>query len=119
MQYLDAQRLRIYLGEDKRHNGHPLHEAIVAKARSLAVAGLTVFRGSQGCGHSTRLHSAEVLFSEDLPLVIELIDYLPRLQPLIDALLAVDGLGLLTLEPVHVLQPDRLEAVITGLPPVT
>ncbi len=97
-------RLRIYVGEDKRYHELPLHQAIVRKARSLMLAGLTVFRGSQGSGHSTRLHTAEVLFSADLPVVIEIIDRRPQLQPLIDALEKVEGIGLLTLEPVRVLR---------------
>ena len=67
-------RLRIYIGEDKRHGDRPLYEAIVLKARHLQMAGATAVKGTLGYGRSTRLHSTEVLFSEDLPVIVEIVD---------------------------------------------
>jgi PII-like signaling protein len=55
-------RLRIYIGEDKRHGNQPLYEAIVLKARQIQMAGATVVRGTLGYGRSSRLHTTEVVF---------------------------------------------------------
>ena len=97
-------RLRIYLGEDKRVGDLPLYHAIVAKARQLHLAGAMVVRGTEGFGHSTRLHTADVLFSEDLPVLIEIIDKAPRIDELIAALGHMDDIGLMTYEQVTVLR---------------
>ena len=101
------RRMRIYLGEDKLHGGRPLYQAIVRKAQQLDIGGLTVFRGSHGFGHSTRMHTADVLYSEDLPLVIEIVDSLARVGALCELLKSVDGIGLITLDAVEVLTPLR------------
>src|SRR5437763_9539077 len=67
--------LRIFIGESDRHDGHPLYEAIVLKARELHLAGATVLRGAMGFGKSSRIHTAKILrLSVDLPLVIEIVD---------------------------------------------
>ncbi len=71
----DALLLRIFLGEHDKFQGRPLYESIVLKARELHLAGATVLRGPMGFGHSSRLHTAKILrLSEDLPLVIEIVD---------------------------------------------
>jgi len=101
------QRMRIYLGEDKRHGDRPLYQAIVRKAHRMGMLGLTVFRGSHGFGHSTRMHTAEVLFSEDLPLVVEIIDSTQQLLALFELLKLVDGIGLITLDRVEILSHGR------------
>jgi len=100
-----AVLLRVFLGESDRHEGRPLHEAIVLKAREMHLAGATVLRGSIGYGKSSRLHTTKILrLSEDLPLVIEIVDSEER----IDAFLPVlDGMirgGLVTLEKVRVVR---------------
>ena len=100
-----AVLLRVFLGENDRHEGRPLHEAIVLKAREMHLAGATVLRGSIGYGKSSRLHTTKILrLSEDLPLVIEIVDSEER----IDAFLQVlDGMirgGLVTLEKVRVIR---------------
>ena len=100
-----AVLLRVFLGENDRHAGRPLHEAIVLKAREMHLAGATVLRGSIGYGKSSRLHTTKILrLSEDLPLVIEIVDSEER----IDAFLPVlDGMirgGLVTLEKVRVIR---------------
>jgi PII-like signaling protein len=102
----DAQLLRIFVGENKEFEGRPLYEAIVLKAREMHIAGATVLRGSLGYGHSSRLHTAKILrLSDDLPLVIEIIDSDAKIAaflPVLDAMMG--GGGLVTLEKVQVLQ---------------
>jgi uncharacterized protein len=100
-----AQLLRIFIGEDDRHDGHPLYEAIVLKAREQGLAGATVLRGPMGFGHSSRLHTAKILrLSEDLPIVVEIIDQVDKINaflPLLDTM--VKG-GLVSLEDVQILR---------------
>ena len=70
-----AMLLRIFIGEDDWVGDRPLYEAIILKAREMQLAGATVLRGPMGFGHSSRLHTAKILrLSEDLPLVIEIVD---------------------------------------------
>jgi len=101
----DAVLLRIFFGEDDRFNHQPLHEAMVLKARELHLGGATVLRGHTGFGHSSRIHTSKILrLSEDLPVVVEIVDS----QEKIDAFLPIlDGMmsgGLVTSEKVQVLQ---------------
>jgi uncharacterized protein len=71
----EAVLLRIFIGEDDRTKGRPLYEAIVLKAREAGLAGATVLRGPMSFGKSSTLHTAKVLrLSEDLPIVIEIVD---------------------------------------------
>lgn len=100
----EAVRLRIYLGEDKRHGDLPLYQAIISQARRLRCAGATVVHGTEGFGHSTRLHTSDVLFSQDLPVVIEIIDSAQKIDELISALDQVADIGLITYESVTVLR---------------
>src|ERR1700761_4040829 len=101
----DAVLLRIFFGEDDRSGNRPLHEAIVLKAREMKLAGATVLRGHMGFGHSSHIHTTKILrLSQDLPVVVEIVDA----QAKIDAFLPVlDGMmssGLVTIEKVQVLQ---------------
>lgn len=98
-----AIRLRIYLGEDKRDDERPLYQGIITKARSFHLSGATVLRGTQGFGRSTRLHTADSLFSEDLPVIIEIIDKPERLDPFIQSLLGNPQIGLITQDEVAIL----------------
>lgn len=101
----DAVLLRIFVGEDDKHQGRPLYEAIVLKARELHLAGATVLRGPMGFGHSSRLHTAKILrLSEDLPLVIEIVDSEDKITPFLSVLDGMMGSGLVTLEKVKVLR---------------
>lgn len=101
----DAQLLRIFIGESDQSGGRPLHEAIVLKARELHVAGATVLRGGLGYGHSSRLHTSKILrLSDDLPLVIEIVDGEDKIRTLLAALEDMMPSGLITLEKVQVLQ---------------
>jgi PII-like signaling protein len=100
----EAVLLRIFLGEADRYQGRPLYEALVLKAREMHLGGATVLRGPMGFGHSSRLHTTKILrLSEDLPLVVEIVESADK----INAYLAVIDLmmvsGLITLEKVQVL----------------
>ncbi len=102
-----ALLLRIFIGEDDKFGGSPLYEAIVLKARELHLAGATVLRGPMGFGASSRLHTTKILrLSEDLPLVIEIVDSEDKINgflPTLDEMMT-SGSGLITLEKVQVLQ---------------
>ena len=101
----DAMLLRIFIGEDDQHQHLPLFEAIVLKAREQHIAGATVLRGPMGFGHSSRLHTAKVLrLSEDLPVVIEIVDSEDKINAFLPLLDGMIGSGLVTLEKVKVLQ---------------
>lgn len=88
---VEAQVLRIYIGESERHGGRLLHEAIVEEARGRGMAGATVFRGIMGFGANSLVHTAKILrLSEDLPIVVEIVDraeridaFLPRLEGMV------------------------------------
>jgi uncharacterized protein len=100
----DGYLLRIFIGESDRHGHHPLYEAIVLKARENGLAGATVIRGVMGFGKHSVLHTAKILrLSEDLPMVIEIVDSLEKVEgflPLLDEMITD---GLVTLERVRVL----------------
>ena len=104
----DALLLRIFIGENNRHAGRPLYEAIVLKARELHLAGATVLRGPMGFGRSSRLHTTKILrLSEDLPLVIEIVDAEERIRSFLEVLDKMMRSGLVTLEKVQVLRYGR------------
>jgi len=110
-----AQLLRIFIGEADRTDSKPLYEAIVLKAREMRIAGATVVRGGMGFGHSSHLHTSKILrLSDDLPLIIEIVDSPERIQeflPVLDRLISDgEGSGLVTLENVQVLQYGRQPA---------
>jgi hypothetical protein len=101
----DGKLLRIFIGESDRWEHKPLYEAIVLKARELGLAGATVLRGPMGFGANSRLHTSKILrLSEDLPLIIEIVDteeQINRLLPYLDAMVKE---GLVTLENVQVIK---------------
>lgn len=100
-----ALALRIFIGEDDKDDGRPLYEAIVLKAREMHLAGATVLRGPLGYGHSSRLHTSKILrLSEDLPLVIEIVDSEDRINAFLPELDRLMTSGLITVENVRVLQ---------------
>ena len=101
----DAVLLRIFIGESERSNHHPLYEAIVLKARELQLGGATVLRGPMGFGRSSHLHSAKILrLSEDLPMVIEIVESQAKIDAFLPVLDKMMGSGLITVEKVQVLQ---------------
>jgi PII-like signaling protein len=100
----EAMLLRIFLGESDRFEHRPLYEAIVLKAREMGLAGATVLRGPMGFGSHSHLHSAKILrLSQDLPLVIEIVDAEAKIEALLTVLdPMMTGSGLVTLERVQV-----------------
>ena len=101
----EAVLLRVFIGESDRWEHKPLYEAIVLKAREMHLAGATVLRGVMGFGRNSRLHTAKILrLSEDLPMVVEIVDSEEKVRALLPWLDAVVGDGLVTLERVRVLR---------------
>jgi hypothetical protein len=99
----DAVLLRIYLGESDRFEHRPLYEAIVLKAREMHLAGATVLRGPMGYGRSSHLHTAKILrLSEDLPLVIEIVDAEDKIEAFLPVVDTMMSRGLVTIEKVKV-----------------
>jgi uncharacterized protein len=101
----DGVLLRVFCGEDDKFEHLPLHEAIVLRAREMRIAGATVMRGPMGFGHSSLIHTTKILrLSQDLPLIIEIVDRQDKIEAF---LLELDKLmpgGLVTLENVKVLR---------------
>lgn len=96
-------RLRIYLGEDYRIENRPAHEAILLKARGLGLKGATLFKGAAGYGGTSRLREATVLrLSEDLPMILEIVDAEEALKPLLFYLEIHLEQGLVTREKVEI-----------------
>jgi len=101
----DAVLLRAFFGENDKFDGKPLYEAIVLKARELHMAGATVLRGPMGFGKSSRLHTSKILrLSEDLPLIIEIVDSEEKINSFLPVLDTMMGSGLVTIEKVKVLR---------------
>ena len=101
----DAVLLRIFIGEADKLNHKPLYEAIVLKAREMHMAGATVLRGPMGFGKSSRLHTSKILrLSEDLPLIIEIVDSEEKIDSFLPVLDTMMGSGLVTIEKVKVLR---------------
>ncbi|MBV9923493.1 MAG: DUF190 domain-containing protein [Acidobacteria bacterium] len=101
----DGYLLRIFVGESDRYGRRPLYEEIVLKAREAGLAGATVLRGVMGFGKHSFIHTAKILrLSEDLPMVVEIVDSrenVERFLPVLDGLITD---GLVTLERVSVIQ---------------
>jgi hypothetical protein len=100
----EAVLLRVFIGERARHEGHPLHEAIVRAAREAGLAGATVLRGVMGYGRSGHIETAKILdLSDDLPVVVEIVDAEAKVEAFLPRLEAM-GAGTATLEKVRVLR---------------
>ena len=97
--------LRVLIGEDDKYKGRPLYEQIVLKARELKLSGVTVFKGIMGFGADSLIHTAKILqLSEDMPIVIEIVDTeqnINKILPFLDQ--TVEG-GLVTLEKATVIK---------------
>jgi len=101
----DGYLLRIFIGEADRWLGKPLYEAIVQKARELQLAGATVLRGPMGFGAHSRMHTTKILrLSEDLPMVIEIVDGKDKIDELMPHIDEMVQEGLVTLERVQVIK---------------
>ena len=101
----EGKLLRIFIGESDRWHGKPLYEAIVLAAREQGLAGATVLRGPMGFGANSHIHTAKILrLSEDLPMIIEIVDAENKIHeflPLLDEMVAE---GLIMFETVLVLR---------------
>ena len=99
----EGHLLRIFVGESDRHDGIPLYEWLVRKARETGLAGATVLRGLEGFGAKSRLHTAKILrLSSDLPLVIEIVDTIEKIEAFMPIVDEVVEEGLATLERVEI-----------------
>jgi PII-like signaling protein len=100
---LEAQLLRIFIEEAYKHGHRPLYEVIVEKAHDFGLAGATVLRGIMGFGRANRIHTARILrLSEDLPIVIEIVDQPERIEAFLPVLEELIQNGMVTLEKVRV-----------------
>lgn len=99
----EGHLLRVFIGESDKHEGRPLYEWLVRKAREHGLAGATVLRGIEGFGAHSRLHTAKILrLSEDLPIVVEIVDTREKIEafmPVVDHAITE---GLATLERVTI-----------------
>ena len=98
-----ATRLKIFTGEENRIKHRPLYEVIVEEARKLGLAGASVYRGVMGYGANSQVRTTSILrLSEDLPLIIEIIDRPEKIEKLINFLSENMTEGLVTSEEVTV-----------------
>ena len=100
----EGQLLRIFIGESDRWHGQPLSEAIVRRARELGLAGATVLRGLEGFGAHSRIHTSSILrLSQDLPIVVEIVDKPERIEAFLPVLDEMVHEGMITVEKVRVI----------------
>jgi hypothetical protein len=100
----EGKLLRIFVGEADRWQGRPLYEAIVEEAKRRGLAGATVWKGFMGFGAHSRMHTAKILrLSEDLPIVIEIVDAADKIEAFLPDLDGMVGEGLVTLERAEVI----------------
>src|SRR5881227_3847550 len=101
----NGQLLRIFIGESDHWHGKPLYEALILKAREMGLAGATMMRGLMGYGANSRIHTAKLLrLSEDLPVVVEMVDSEEKISAFLPVIDEMVQEGLVTLETVKVIQ---------------
>lgn len=101
----NGQLLRIFIGESDKWQGKPLYEAIILKAREMGIAGATMLRGMMGYGAASRIHTAKILrLSEDLPIVVEIVDSAEKIDAILPIIEEMVQEGLVTLENIRVIQ---------------
>jgi len=106
----EGKLLRVFVGEGDRWHGKPFYEAIVLEARKRGLAGATVIKGFMGFGAHSRIHTAKLLeLSQDLPIVVEIVDAPEKIEAFMPDLEQMVGDGLITLERAEVLlyRPGR------------
>jgi len=104
----EGMLLRIFIGESDSFKGKPLYEQIVLKARELNLAGATVIHGTMGFGAGSRIHTSKIVrLSEDLPIIVELVDTEEKLNSLMPFLDETVEEGLITMERVKVVKYRR------------
>jgi PII-like signaling protein len=105
----DAKLLRIFVGETDRHHSVNVYEKIVIEARKAGLAGATVFKGIMGFGGTSRIHTSKILrLSEDLPLIIEIVDEYSKIEkflPIVDKIMEESNSGgLITIEKAEIIK---------------
>ncbi|HKB87219.1 MAG TPA: DUF190 domain-containing protein [Ignavibacteriaceae bacterium] len=105
----DAKLLRIFVGESDKSGNLPVYEKIVLEARKTGLAGATVFKGIMGFGGTSRIHTTKILrLSEDLPLVIEIVDAIDKIEkflPTLDKIFEeANSGGLITIEKAEIIK---------------
>ena len=99
----DGALLRVFLGEQDKHGNKPLYEWIVIQAKEKGLAGATVLRGVMGFGAASRIHTAKIeRLSEDLPIIVELVDTQEKLETFLELINPEIKDGMATLEKAHV-----------------
>lgn len=109
-----ATMIRIYFGEDDRWHGKPLYEAVVEEAQRHHLAGATVYRGIEGYGASTRIHRRHLLTSDDLPVMVCLVDQREKIDAFLPVLESMVHEGLIAMSDVEVIR-----YAIAAYPPTT
>ena len=100
----ESDLLRVFVGESDKFEGRPLYQAIVEEAMASGLSGATVLRGLMGFGSTSRLHTIKVLrISEDLPMVVEIVDSLEKIEAFLPGLKRMVGDGLVTIEKIRVI----------------
>ena len=105
----EAKLLRIFVGESDKYNSKPVYERIVLKAREAGLAGATVIKGIMGFGANSIIHTSKILtLSEDLPLVVEIVDKLEKIEkfiPVINEIFEKANIGgLVTIEKAEIIK---------------
>jgi PII-like signaling protein len=105
----DAKLLRIFVGESDKSGNVSVYEKIVLEARKAGLAGATVFKGIMGFGGSSLIHTAKILrLSEDMPLIIEIVDEVSKIEqflPILDTIFERAGSGgLITIEKAEIIK---------------
>lgn len=99
----EGRLLRVFIGESDQWHGKPLYDAIVLLAREQGMAGATVLRGIEGFGAESHMHTSRILrLSEDLPVVVEIVDSAERIDALLPRLDEMVSEGMVTVEDVHI-----------------
>ena len=107
----EGKLLRLFIGESDTWHGKPLYQAIVQRAREEGLAGATVVRGIEGFGADSHLHTSRILrLSEDLPVVVEIVDTAERIDRIVPILDEMVAEGMLTLERVQIVSYRSSEA---------
>lgn len=100
----EAERVRIYIGENDKFEGRPLYEAVAEEALRRGLAGATVVRGTLGFGAHSLIHTSKALrLSEHLPVVVEIVDHAEKVAAFLPILDSMIGEGLVTQEKVKVI----------------
>ena len=108
--YQAAKMMRLHFSEHDRHQGKPLHEAVVEKCRELKIAGITIFRGLEGYGGTAEIHRSHLL-THNLPLVINIVDSAENIERLASIVEEMMDTGLIAVSDVQIRRIRKQRAV--------